>query len=381
MMMVDTTNKPKPTMCFLTDQFIVGGVEKVLAEAIRCLSKDFSITVEVMFGNTAPEMCDSLKDYAEIHIHHCNKYDMAIFALPVIGGYYLQHVLGRKYDYIIVVKPHFIMASFGSAALKTIFWNHGDKDIMYDMPNLSSFRKLNKLRLRMGYQKFDAVWVLTDSIKERIERAFSLMNISVLHNPVDTVDIITKGNLSVPDIKRKQNSINIVTVSRLSEEKGTIRLLQAIHSLRREIPCFLTIIGDGPCRTELEEFVASNSMQDMVVFTGTKSNPYPYVKQADLFVLSSYTELFGLVLLEAMLLETEVVATETTGSISVIRNGEHGILVNNSIEGICDGIRQYHAVGMKDHKIIQQAKARAMEFDKVHFYDEIHRLLSDVGVL
>lgn len=375
------TSKTKQTLCFITDQFITGGVEKVLFEAVRCLSKDYSITIEVMCGYATTEICDSFKDYGEIRIHHCNNKHLIAFGLPFVGGYYLRHVLGCKYDYVIPVKGHFIMAAYGSRESKTIFWNHGDKDTMYDSPNLSLLRKLNKIRLRMGYKKMDAVWVLTDSIKTRLESAFSLKNISVLNNPVDTHDIITKGNSYVPDFQRKPDALNIVSVSRLSEEKGQLRLLKAIHALSCEIPCFVTLVGDGPCRADLEAFVSAHAMQDMVYFAGTKSNPYPYMKQADLFVLPSYMEPFGLVIVEAMLLETGIVVTETTGASSITCNGRYGILVDNSIEGICRGIRQYNAAGEGNHELIQQAKTRAMEFDKSYFYKELQCLLSNVNAL
>jgi glycosyltransferase involved in cell wall biosynthesis len=120
----------------------------------------------------------------------------------------------------------------------------------------------------------------------------------------------------------------IMTAGRLAEAKNHRLLLAAFGRLLKEEPARLMIIGEGELRSELEAEAASLGIADKVSFTGHIDNPYPFMKEADLFVLSSSWEGFGNVLVEAMATATPVIATDCPhGPREILEDGKWGRLV------------------------------------------------------
>lgn len=120
----------------------------------------------------------------------------------------------------------------------------------------------------------------------------------------------------------------LVHVGRLVPVKNQRRLLHAYqiaveHGLKHD----LVIIGDGSERAALEVLSEALGLSHKVHFLGSQSNPYPWVKQADAFVLSSNFEGLGLVLIEALALGTPCVACDVPGGIrEVLRGDQHRLL-------------------------------------------------------
>lgn len=169
------------------------------------------------------------------------------------------------------------------------------------------------------------------SSKDGLER----MVFSEVEN-VDTGMLTLKGFLP-PD----KDKINFVNVARLSPEKNHAALLEAFAKLHQEIEnTELHIIGDGPLRNELKQTVLELDIQDHVHFLGHVSNPMVFLNLCDCFILSSNYEGQGLVLLEAMILNKPTIGTNVTGIKSVLE-GTEGLLIENSIEGIYQGMKKF----------------------------------------
>lgn len=373
---VRKSSEQKPSLCIITDYMVVGGVEKVICEAVEYLSGFFSITVVTMFGSISPEIRMILQNYVTIKEYNLKSCGMLALQIPMLGGYYLRAILRERFDVLLVVKSMFIMAAYGSIGDRTIYWNHGDKDTVYaDCKNLSFRKKINKLRLRIGYTQFDDIWVVNEPIKDKLQKAFGLKKVHVLENPVDCAKIMLKAEEPVYDITFDKDCCNIVSVSRLTEEKAQIRLIYAVEQLSGNKNCRLVLVGDGPCRKDLEKYVRDKQLDQVVSFVGTKENPYPYMKSADIFVLPSQMESFGLVALEAMLLNIPVIVTDTTGGRFVTENGTYGSLVENSTEGIAEGVQRLLDEGVVFQTKLDAAKTHAMKFDKYEFRNKIRGLL------
>ena len=99
------------------------------------------------------------------------------------------------------------------------------------------------------------------------------------------------------------------------------------------------IVGSGRCEDELKSYCTANRL-DNVVFTGMQDNPYKYLSQADVFVLSSYREGFAIVIPEAMACGLPVLSTKCTGPTEILNDGEYGILVENSDDGVYKGMKE-----------------------------------------
>ncbi|WP_188113825.1 glycosyltransferase [Salinicola halophyticus] len=131
----------------------------------------------------------------------------------------------------------------------------------------------------------------------------------------------------------------IVHVSRLSDVKRQEWLIRAY--LEAAIEEDLVIVGDGPKRESLEQLVDELGARARIHFVGSQPNPYPWMKHARLFVLSSRSEAFGIVLAESMICGTPCAAVDCPGGVrNVLINDQARLIAENSISGLSQKIRE-----------------------------------------
>lgn len=134
-----------------------------------------------------------------------------------------------------------------------------------------------------------------------------------------------------------------LSAGRLSVEKDYQKLIRAFTKIHPEYPeSALLIIGRGPLESELQKTIESLGMQRHIKLGGLRENPFAIMRNAACLVLSSNHEGQPMVLLEAMTLHIPIIATDIPGSRSVIENS-YGLLVDNSEQGLADGLRQFLA--------------------------------------
>ena len=112
----------------------------------------------------------------------------------------------------------------------------------------------------------------------------------------------------------------IVNVGRLTEVKSQDFLIRIMPKLPDDIK--LLLVGDGKFKLRLKQIAEQYNCSDRVVFLGKRDNPYPYIKNAKVLVHTSQKEGFGLIFLEALILNTPIVATESIGGMRDIMKGE-----------------------------------------------------------
>jgi glycosyltransferase involved in cell wall biosynthesis len=137
----------------------------------------------------------------------------------------------------------------------------------------------------------------------------------------------------------------LVTTGRLHDgHKRVSDILRAVAGLRPAIPAKLIVVGDGPDRQRLEALARELGIAEAVHFVGFQAQPRLFLDLADLFVLASAREGFGLVLVEAMFAGLPVVATAVGGIPNVIADGTTGILVPpEAPKAIVQAIVRLHA--------------------------------------
>ena len=130
-------------------------------------------------------------------------------------------------------------------------------------------------------------------------------------------------------------SFNIVSVARLSEEKGLDRAINAIGDCcERGYDIRYHIVGSGDQETKLMDLVNKKGLDDRVYFYGNKANPYPYIKNANLFLCTSYHEAAPMVFDESACLGVPILATETTSTDEKLVATGYGFVCKNNDDDI-----------------------------------------------
>ena len=317
----------KKTLCLICDIFIFGGVESVVLDVLPSLSMQYETTLFVLTGRIDEELRARIPRQVcvETGTFHYSKINELIVQLPVVSTFYFQKQLRKKYDILIALKPSCRMAGISHIGRNSIYWNHSDHDTSYyDSTQLSFLKKINRIRLGRIYKKYNEIWFVNKNAKELCERVFGLTNAFLMPNPID-VDRILKASRAEAQIDKSDSIITLCMVGRLSEAKGFDRVISALGELNNISPYRVIIIGDGPERMHLKSIVTQYGLEKKVYFLGALSNPYRYIKEADLVICPSRTESFGIVLLEAMLLQVPVLTTRTYGTEFVTQDGKYGV--------------------------------------------------------
>lgn len=202
--------------------------------------------------------------------------------------------------------------------------------------------------------------------------------IKVIYNPIVNNKISDMSKEKVNDIYFLDPNIPVVlAVGRLVKQKDYPTLIQAMKLVVEKRPAYLVILGEGEAKNKLESLILKLKISKNVVFLGFQKNPYKYMKNASVFVLSSLSEGFGNVIAEAMACGTPVVATDCkSGPNEIIENGKSGILVpvgdfkslSDAIIRILDNeaLRQkFSEQGLKRSKYFSSGKS-IMEYEKIY---------------
>ena len=158
--------------------------------------------------------------------------------------------------------------------------------------------------------------------------------------------------------------INLLCVSRLSHEKGIERAITACaDALDKGFPVTLHLVGDGAMKQELQALANERKISEYVLFHGEQSNPYRYMKNADLLLLTSYHEAAPMVIDEALSVGLPVFATKTTTSYEMVTKREGGAVCENELTAIQKALKSLLSDPEALRKLSDNLKARANECD------------------
>lgn len=320
----------------------LGGMERVavnLADAFAEQGHDSHL----LACRSAP---DDLKPAdGRVHLHHYDQLQAmlkSVIGIPVF-------LLSRLLLGVILPKSHFIWVGWLSGWLlkKRIqglekqhgrfdriifrglgtfkyFWSFRDERNIYVLENIIHYDRplwQKKLEWKLVFHDRHLACVST-GVEASAREAFVKGHIKpkslrVITNPCPIQEIRRLAEEAEPEIPDGRYLLN---VARLVPQKGHALLLEAFA--RARIDHKLVIVGEGHLRKELEGRAKALGITDRVLFAGKRTNPYPWMKHADLFVLTSEYEGLGIVLTEALACGTPIMAVESRGGVRDVFQGE-----------------------------------------------------------
>lgn len=214
----------------------------------------------------------------------------------------------------------------------------------------------------IAYRKCDKIIAVSknqaDELRRFVPEAADKM--TVIHNLTDVDEIRKKAELSTEEVFDSQR-FHIVTVGRVSHEKGMDIAVQVCAQLVNdgfENICWW-IVGDGPAMQEIRALVNKLGVESYIKLVGMKENPYPYIRQADLYVQPSRFEGYPMTLLEAIALGQLVISTNNNGAKEIINDGYTGLLCPLEVLFITKTIEQM----IDDSERREEMKKNAREID------------------
>ena len=274
-----------------------------------------------------------------------------------------KKILTKKYDVEIAFKDGFtaLFTAFGDSKRK-IHWLH------YEYKKTNPNGKYDKLFKRI-LPTFDKIVAVSDNVKKCFNDIYHLDDkVIVIYNVVNGEKIIELSK-EESNVLLDSNELNLVSVGRLHEMKGYDRLIDTIYKLKSDgifDNVKLRIYGDGPLFETLNQKISDLELTNDIFLMGSVMNPYKYIKNSDLFILSSIYEPFGLVIVESLTLGVPVLATLNSATDKLISNDYNGLIVENSLDGLYSGLKKI----IENKEILKKYKNNLTDY----FYDNNEQL-------
>lgn len=200
----------------------------------------------------------------------------------------------------------------------------------------------------------------------------------VIRNAIPVDELRQKSQEFIPDFNGKRPVF--VTVGRLHTRKGHHLLMEAHARLLKDgYPHTVYVIGDGEEKQNLENQTRNLGVQSSFILAGSMNNPYPYVKNADFFILPSESEGWPLIVAEALILQVPMIATEVGGIPELITHKKNGWLIPFETEAIYDAMKEFLVnkalIADLRHELLDSEK----QFDNQIIFDTIENIIINLA--
>ena len=391
----------KKKILFMVSSMNIGGVEKSLLSLLAVIPKEkYEITILTLdkkggfleyipnnvklieaewFKYIKPIIMDSPQNIIKRYIKNYEFLKILSFIYSYFKTkktndryIYYKHVLKsipeckEKYDVAIAYAgPTEIIDAYIShkvKAEKKIAWVHFD----------ISKHKINKKLYNNLYERFDKIFAVSNECKKKLDEIIpAVRNKSEVLFNIVSEDLINEMSESYVDFDDNYKGIKIITVGRLSKEKGQDLAIKALAKLKKDrYDVKWYCIGEGNSRREFEQLIKEYNLENNFLLLGSTSNPYPYIKNADIYVQTSRHEGYCLTLAEAKVLNKPIVTTNFIGAYEQIKNNENGFIVSCNENDLADAIRN-----LIDQKNFCSKFTKKLREEKIDTTNEINKLL------
>ncbi len=370
----------------------IGGIQKSLIDFLKYLSGSKRYEIDLLMWQNDGVLRDQLPSKIKLLENHYPKTWREVLSEKIftkkmkffsqfVKFYFYNKLVGKpwlyysklkqKYDVVIAYSqngyPRFFAIDNVSAKYKFLWYHHG---------SYNSTDRMCKLDKKY-FGKFDKIVTVSEANKEMLFHHFPPFKnkLFVVPNIIDAEEIIEKANEKVEDFISEDGIVNFVTVSRFSKEKGIdLAVSTALELKRRGLKFRWYFIGDGETLPYIKKFIEDNNLQDDCCLLGSKKNPYPYMKLADLYIQTSFVESQSLTLYEALILNKFVIATNLPALREALQNEKLGVLCEPNSSDFAQKIEWV----LQHHTVLKQGNNQndKYEINNERSYRAIDELLS-----
>lgn len=333
-----------------------GGAEKYIIDLTKGIKKNYSTDVQIWTfkKNAILEEQAFVEGILVKHFFSKNEKLEFVKTYKKIRDLYNQgvdifHTHGYKANIFVRMSLFFTRATIVTTVHSTLnYWEAKFKKNIY--------KRLDKLTSVRN----QGIICVSKYIKDYYSNCCNKKKIDVIYNGVDA----KKYNYSIP--RNNFENFTIINVGSLSYVKNQLTLLKAVSYLKEEHNIHsikLILVGDGPNRNEIENYVNERNLSNNVKITGFSYNVIDYLLESDIYVSTSVDESFGLSIVEAIMVGRPVIASAVGGVPEIIVNEKYGLLYSdcyNEIE-LAEKILHYYANYEIREQISQNSRIRAVE--------------------
>lgn len=336
----------KKKVAFFIKSLNIGGTERVLIAYLKGLVKLNKYDIKLIIGrnNNNNILLDNVPKEVEIKYIFTKEQDIFLektyenrkknilykivdnIVMPLSKKYrekkVREIVLESKIDILVDFERSFVKCA-ENIKCKKIIWNH----FTFDKIDEKNIKRWNSY-----FDKYNLIIAISNEMKSEIESFYlNVKKIHMLYNPQDFDKILSlsrsEEELSTEEIELI-NDKYIVYVGRIEKIKGLEDLIESYKAINRDIKEKLYIIGTGRELVRLKEIVKNYNLDDKIKFLGNKKNPYIWMKNAKLFVTTTYGEGLPTTYIESMICGTPVLSYDSpTGPKDILGMGKYGALV------------------------------------------------------
>lgn len=228
------------------------------------------------------------------------------------------------------------------------------------------------------YDKYNKIVAVSDSAKKIFLETFPKYTdkLEIIYD-INDADFIKKMSDQGQSYNDNYTGLRILTIGRLANQKGYDIALEACKILKEKgIEFKWYSLGVGPLKEEIEKYINENNLENNFKLLGVKSNPYPFIKDCDIYVQTSRFEGFGIAIAEARMLNKPVVTTRFDAVYNQMIDRKNGLVVDMNAESVVNGILELIQDKKITNEIIEylkkEKKGNTEELEK--FYKLINKI-------
>ncbi len=376
------SNQPeKIKVLFRLRSLEMGGVPRVVLDLLRNLSKEkfeFTLMLNLYQGELIKDIPNDIKlivvekgkeqmssnsfirnlqlTWRRIKLEFYNRFPSILYQLKVPEKYDIEVSPGYAEFDMVLNSPDKNSRKLG--------WFH--TDVGYDQDEVRVLNRIEKMK------QFDFMIFGSKQTRQVIDDLYQVkyLNSTVIYNVIKVKEILPKADLFVHDYKT--NVPVFSSMGRLHHRKGYHTLMK-VHKrlLDAGFSHKIAVIGGG---NEMENLLNQRkelAVEDSFLLLDTQTNPYPYIKASDFFILPTQSESYPLVIGEVMCMRKPIISTNVGGIAEMIDDGEDGILIQYNEDEMFEAMKGFLTKPELVEKIKNGTANAFQKFDEEEIYRQV----------